>query len=155
MINSSKSLDHRATEKGCVTPKYKCSVCLSFYLQYCLEKQIFEDFGKFWEIFQIQRMISIRSLLQRTYQFYSVRLCSKKTDLNFIDGQYFATTEDLKLDKTIQEKLENRIEEELKPLDILDSHTEENFFDEYYFRGQIEGSSVVENLSKQALQKSE
>jgi hypothetical protein len=92
-------------------------------------------------------------LLQRTYQFCSVRLCSKKSDLNFIDGQYFATTEGL--DKTIKEKLENRIEEELKPLDILDSHTEENFFDEYYFRGQIEGSSVVENLSKQALQKSE
>ena len=100
-------------------------------------------------------MISIRSFLQKTYQFYSVRLCSKKSDLNYIDGQYFATTEGLKLDKTIQENLENRIEEELKPLDILDSNTEENFFDEYYFRGQIEGSSVVENLSKQALQKSE
>ena len=100
-------------------------------------------------------MTSIRSFLQRTCLFCSVRSCSKKSDLNFIDGQYFATTEDLKLDKIIQEKLENRIEEELKPLDILDSNTEENFFDEYYFRGQIEGSSVVENLSKQALQKSE
>ena len=100
-------------------------------------------------------MISIRGFLQKTYQFCSVRLCSKKSDLNFIDGQYFATTEGLKLDKTIQENLENRIEEELKPLDILDSNTEENFFDEHFFRGQIEGSSVVENLSKQALQKSE
>ena len=131
--------------------KYKCSVCLLFIYKFFRKT----DFRRLCEIFQIQRMISIRSLLQRTYQFCSVRLCSKKSDLNFIDGQYFATTEGLKLDKTIQENLENRIEDELKPLDILDSNTEENFFDEYYFRGQIEGSSVVENLSKQALQKSE
>ena len=96
-------------------------------------------------------MITIRHFFRRSLHIYSIRSCSKKSDFNFIDEQYFSTTQEIKLNKKNQES-ETDIEEEQKPIDILGSNSEANFFDEYYFRGEIKGRSSVENISSEPLQ---
>ena len=85
--------------------------------------------------------------MQRSFNFQTIRYCSKKSELNYIDQQYFASTETVKLDSNFQEI--RKVEEEQKPVDILDSNSEENFFDEYYFRGQTPMISEKEDLHHQ------
>ena len=85
--------------------------------------------------------------MQRSSNFQTIRYCSKKSELNFIDQQYFASTENVKLDSNLQEN--KKAEEDQKPADILDSNSEENFFDEHYFRGQTPVISETENRHHQ------
>ena len=84
--------------------------------------------------------------MQKSFNFQTIRYCSKKSELNLIDQQYFASTENVKLDSNFKE---GKKVEEQKPVDILDSNSEENFFDEHYFRGKTPVISETENLRRQ------
>ena len=56
-------------------------------------------------------MIRIQCFLQRSYNFHSVRHCSKKGELNLIDQQYFASAENIKLENNFQE--DKKVEENI------------------------------------------
>ena len=70
--------------------------------------------------------------LNRFFRVRFFRYYCDKRGLGFVDEQYFSATNSFE----VNEKLENIKSEEQKTIDILDNE-EENFFDEFYFRGEI------------------